>query len=161
MIGSNIHVGKIPKGELGQCRDNKEGWKWAEELDLLTLMDLPVSKLWSPTMSFSDEMKVRILDINVLVWESCTGPHGWCTTQLCRLSAPQGAAVQPPCWSPGLCRKVELIRCRDGAIRRNSRKGKDPALLEDKGVILKLNSPCNNKITLWCRLKYYSDDLCL
>lgn len=67
MIGRNIHVGKIPKGELRQCRDKKEGWKQAEELDLLTLMDLPVSKLWSPTMSFPDEMRVLPTLLNVVV----------------------------------------------------------------------------------------------
>lgn len=32
-IGSNIHVGKMPKRELRQCRIKKEGWEWAEELD--------------------------------------------------------------------------------------------------------------------------------
>ena len=65
-----------------------------------------------------------------------------------------------------MCRKVELIlhRVQQAAEmehRRNSRKGKGPALAEDRGEILKLNSLCKNKITMWSRLKYSSDDLCL
>lgn len=104
---------------------------------------------------------------DVLVGESCTGPHGWCRTLFPRLSPACGVAVKPSLVVHSLVQEGRAdspqgaTGCRDGANRRSSRKGKGPALVEDSGEILKLNSPCKNKIMMWSRLKYCSDDLCL
>lgn len=86
-------------------------------------------QLWSPPMRFPGEVMGLPILPDVLVGESCAGPHGWCRIQLLRLSTAHGAAVKP---SLVVYRLVQEGRadslqgatgCRDGANRRNSRKG--------------------------------------
>jgi len=156
VTASNTHVGKVPKGKLRHCRDPREGAGSGLRSPTPcagTPMELPVLQLQSPP---GELMGLPLLP-NVLAGESCAGPHGWCGTQLPRLSAAHRAAVKPSLVVPRFVQegRADSLQgatgCRGGASRRNSSKGKGPALAGDRGEIL--NSPCKNKITMWSRLK--------
>ena len=102
------------------------GWEQAEE---------PHCLCWDPhgaacaaavvsPLCFPGEVMGLPILLDVLVGESCAGPHGWCRTQLPRLSAACEAAVEPSLVVHKLVQEGRAdspqgeTGCRDGAQKK-------------------------------------------